>query len=94
MMFSCAFVAFPNGVLCLCNAVVSVPCSLVITCWERTDVCDVFLCFCHSHKWCSGSCNAVVSVPCSLVITCLERTDVCDVFLCFCRFPKWCSVSL
>ena len=55
VMFSCAFVTFPNGVLGLCNAVVSVPCSLVITCLERTDVCDVFLCFFHFPKWCSGS---------------------------------------
>ena len=55
MMFSCAFFTFPNGVLGLCNAVVSVPCSLVIICLERTDVCDVFLCFFHFPKWCSGS---------------------------------------
>ena len=43
----------------LCYAVLSVPCSLVITCWERADlalgsfVCCVFLCFCHFPIWCS-----------------------------------------
>ena len=35
--------------VCLCYAVVSVPCSLVITCWERADLlahlCFVFLVF-------------------------------------------------
>ena len=34
----------------LCYAVLSVPCSLAVTCWERADLlavlCCVFLCFC------------------------------------------------
>ena len=38
VMFSCAFATFQNGVLGLCNAVVSVPCILVITCVERADL--------------------------------------------------------
>ena len=36
---------------CVCHALASVPCCLVVACWERTDilalVCDVKLCFCH-----------------------------------------------
>ena len=36
-----------------------VPCSLVVTCWERADLlallCDVSLCFCHFPIWCLGS---------------------------------------
>ena len=31
------------------HAVLSVPCSLVVTCYDYF-VCDVFLCFCHSHR--------------------------------------------
>ena len=35
--------------ICLCYAVLIVPCSLVITCWERANLlallCFVFLCF-------------------------------------------------
>ena len=35
----------------VCCAVVSVPCSLVVTCWERTDLLAVvFVVFCHFHK--------------------------------------------
>ena len=30
--------------VCLCRTVLSVPCSLVITCWEGSFVCDVALC--------------------------------------------------
>ena len=36
--------------VCLCYAVLSVPCSLVVTCWERADLlallCVVFSCLC------------------------------------------------
>ena len=36
--------------VCLCYAVLSVPCSLVITCWKRADplalLCVVFSCVC------------------------------------------------
>ena len=46
-------------VLNVCNAVLSVPSSPVVTCWERADllalVFDVFLCFCHFLIWCPGS---------------------------------------
>ena len=34
--------------VCLCYAILSVPCSLVITCWEKVDLlvllCIVFFC--------------------------------------------------
>ena len=36
----------------LCCAVVSVPCSLVVTCWERADLLAVvFVVFCHFPKY-------------------------------------------
>ena len=31
----------------VCHAVLSVSCSLVVSCWERADLFDVFLCLCH-----------------------------------------------
>ena len=35
----------------VCCAVVSVPCSLVVTCWERADLLTlVFVVFCHFPK--------------------------------------------
>ena len=35
----------------VCCAVVSVPCSLVATCWERADqLADVFVVICHFPK--------------------------------------------
>ena len=35
----------------VCCAVVFVPCSLVVTCWERADLlADVFVVFCHFTK--------------------------------------------
>ena len=35
----------------VCCAVVSVPCSLVVTCWERADhLPGVFVMFCHFPK--------------------------------------------
>ena len=44
---------------CVCNAVVSVPCSLMITRGERGDLLALlsvyFLVFCHFIIWCSGS---------------------------------------
>ena len=37
--------------VCVCYAVVSVPCSLVVTCWERADLLAVvFVEFCHFPK--------------------------------------------
>ena len=37
--------------VCVCYAVVSVPCSLVATCWERADLLAVmFDEFCHFPK--------------------------------------------
>ena len=42
--------------VCLSYAILSVPCSLVVTCWERTDLlCVVLLVFFHFPKWCSRS---------------------------------------
>ena len=36
---------------CVCCAVVSVLCSLVVTCWERADLLTVvFVVFCHFPK--------------------------------------------
>ena len=35
----------------VCCAVVSVPCSLVVICWEKADLLAVlFVVFCHFHK--------------------------------------------
>ena len=35
----------------VCCAVMSVPCSLVVTCWERADLlAAVFVVFCHFLK--------------------------------------------
>ena len=46
-------------IACVCNALASVHCCLVVTCWERTDllalVSDVSLCFCYFPMWYSGS---------------------------------------
>ena len=42
--------------VCLCHTVMSVSCSLVVTCWERADLLTllyVFLCFCHFPIWVS-----------------------------------------
>ena len=37
--------------VCVCYAVVSVPCSLVVTCWERADIFAVlFVELCHFPK--------------------------------------------
>ena len=41
--------------VCLCYAALSVPCNLVITCWEKASLLAVFLCSCHYFIWCSGS---------------------------------------
>ena len=42
-----------------CNTVLSVPCSLVGNCWERTDnlalLYMMISCVCHYSIWCSGS---------------------------------------
>ena len=36
----------------VCCALVSVPCSLVVTCWERADLlAAVFVVFCHFPKY-------------------------------------------
>ena len=36
----------------VCCAVLSVPCSLVVTCWERADLLAVvFVVFCHFPKY-------------------------------------------
>ena len=41
----------------VCHAVFSVPCSLVVTCWERADLLALLyvLCSCHLPIWCPGS---------------------------------------
>ena len=44
---------------CVCHALASVHCCLVVTCWERADllalVCDVKLSFRHFPIWYPGS---------------------------------------
>ena len=57
----------------VCCAVVSVPCSLVVTCWERADLLAVmFVVFCHFTKYAlvhiriegeDGSVKLVLSPP-------------------------------
>ena len=47
-------------VICVSShTVLSVPCSLVVTCRRRADLLallyDAFLCFCHFPIWCPGS---------------------------------------
>ena len=46
-------------ITCVCHALASVHCCLVVTCWERADllalVCVVYLCFCHFPTWYPGS---------------------------------------
>ena len=40
--------------MCALFTVLSVPCSLEVTCWEKvgSHVCDVSLCYCHFPIWC------------------------------------------
>ena len=57
--FCRSFLSFVFRV-CLCHTVLSVPCSHVVTCWERTDLlyllCVMFyLCFSHFPLRCPGS---------------------------------------
>ena len=41
----------------VCYAAMSVPCSLVVTCWERTDLLAVvFVVFCHFPKCVPNQC--------------------------------------
>ena len=44
---------------CICHALVSAHCCLVVTCWERADllalVCGVKLCGCYFSIWYPGS---------------------------------------
>ena len=60
--------------VCLCYVVVSVSCSIVITCLEMADLlavvcgvhsCAYVLCLCHFPIWCSGSSFGylIVSIP-------------------------------
>ena len=60
------------------HTVMSVPCSLVVTCWERADLLALlyvtYSCvFCHFPIWCPGlgvvfDCNDSQSLPSSLLI--------------------------
>ena len=56
--FRGSFLSFVFRV-CLCHTVLSVPCSLVVNCWEGRPlgslVCNVFLVFCHIPIWYTGS---------------------------------------
>ena len=51
--------------------VLPVPCSLVITCWERVLVCDVPLCFCHSLTLSYGVSGQVWYLIVSIADLCL-----------------------
>ena len=46
--------------VCLCHTVLSITCSLVVTCWGKdwllgSLVRDVLLCLCQFPIWCPGS---------------------------------------
>ena len=41
-------------IICLCHIVLSVSCSITVTCWERAVLCSVLLCFCHLPIRCVG----------------------------------------
>ena len=45
--------------VCLCHTVMSVSCSLLVTCWKRADLLAllyvIYLCFCHILFQCPGS---------------------------------------
>ena len=104
VMFSRAFVTFPYGVLCQVldlfgylrlSSVMSVSCSLVVTCWERVDLLTlmyvIFSCafvtfpngvLCQVFDLLSYlRLSSVMSVSCSLVVTCLERVDLLTLVL-------------
>ena len=40
--------------VCLCYTVLSVSCSLVITCWERVYLLALLCVMCHVQTWCPG----------------------------------------
>ena len=45
-------IVFVSNASCWCCDVVSVPCSLVVTCWERADLsADVFVVFYNFAKY-------------------------------------------
>ena len=78
LCFFCGLFLLFTFQVCLEFAVLSVPCSLVITCCHRKSwplgslVCDVFLCFCQFPIWCLRSDVVLdVSIPdlCLLLYT-------------------------
>ena len=38
-----------------CHTILSVHCSLMVTCWKRADLLGPCMCFCHFPIWFSGS---------------------------------------
>ena len=73
--------------LFFCYDVFSVPCSIVITCWEMVDLlgllCVGLLLFCHFPVWCSGSvmvldCIDSWSLPPSLLFRIYSVTCICE----------------
>ena len=44
--------------VCFCHTVLSFPCNLEVTCWERADLlvllCVMFSLICHFPIWCPG----------------------------------------
>ena len=74
--------------VCLYYTILSVPCSLVITCWERAGLlallCDVSLCLCHFQIRCSGS---------GVVLDCIDSSPLPSLLL-FIGFLLFIHVSL
>ena len=67
--------------LCLYYAVLSDPCSLLITCWEKgwllgSFVWDVFLCSCHFLIWRLWS---------GVVLNCIDSGFLTTLVLCVCH---------
>ena len=73
--------------VCLWHTVLSVPCSLVVTCWERADLLALlcvmfFLCLCHFPLW-----RLVSGVV--LVLDCFDSRSLPFSLLLFRSFKKW-----
>ena len=80
---------------CLYYIVLSVPCCLVITCWERADLlallCGVSLCFCHFPIWCLESDVVLDSInSCSLHSSLIFTSTILCIFSCI-RISPFCD---
>ena len=78
----------------VCSAIVSVPCSLVVTCWERADLLAVvFVVFCHFWHRETGLSPPVKcfsdhpkAVHCTSFVDHLCFSVLCLLCLCVCLF--------